>query len=361
MPGDVREAEDGHGERELGPKSRGDGCPLAQGGDLLPNLGHRPGPKVHVLGEHALRQGLHEGKARVVLSGRERRWRPVQDRVEDLHRVLPTERGLAGDELVEERPEGVHVGARIDSETASLLRGHVRQRAQQRPRPRVSGVAAPGRPVGGAEDVLLGEAEVEDLEPAVRRHHDVRGLHVAVHDAAGVGLAEGLREAVHNVESRVERRRLPPGVCGEGLSRHVLHGDESDRAGSPVDLVDLVDDGDAGVGEGGGCPGLAEEAGPRLLVGLHVVPEGLEGDAAVQPDVLGEVHLAHSAASEPLQDAVASDRFADHEEIIMAPGGERRGPIADRAGYRGTRAALTIVRASSWIFFRCSGSRKLSA
>ena len=259
----------------------------------------------------------------------------MQDGVEHLHRVLALESRLAGDELVEQGPQRVHVGARVDGLAAGLLRRHVRERPEQGSPSRPGGVAAPRRAVRMAEHVVLGEAEIQDLEPTVRGHHDVRGFDVAVHDAAGMGCPKGFREAVHDLEGLLQRRWLPPCVLRQGLARHVLHRDEPDRTLFPFDLVDLVDDGDARVGEGGGCPRLAQEPGVGLLVGLHVVPQRLQGHGAVQPDVLGEVNLTHATAAEPLEDAVAPDRRADHKGSIMDPAGGRRGPLVSAPAIAG--------------------------
>jgi hypothetical protein len=86
------------------------------------------------------------------------------------------------------------------------------------------------------------------------------------------------------------------------------------------------------VGEGGGRPRLAQEPGPGLFIGLDIVAQRLQRDTAVQPHVLREIHLAHTAASEPLEDAVVADRFADHETSIMTLAGGRRGPLGGAGG-----------------------------
>ena len=68
---------------------------------------------------------------------------------------------------------------------------------------------------------VLGQAEVEHLHPAVRAHHDVGRLEVAVDDAAGVrggqrfGNRHGDRQQLVQLEAArrnqpVERRALAP-------------------------------------------------------------------------------------------------------------------------------------------------------
>jgi hypothetical protein len=204
VPGDVGEAQDGHGQRDLARGS--DRRAPAQRRDFLADFDHRGRPQGRLLREHSLHERLDLRHASVILAGGERWRRAVKYGVENLDGVLAPKRRLPTNELVEQRPERVHVGPGVNRLSAGLLRRHVGEGAEQRARPGLGGVPAPGRAVGGAEDVLLGEAEVQDLEPAVRGYHDVRRLDVAVHDAAGVGLPEGLRDAVDDVEGLVERR-----------------------------------------------------------------------------------------------------------------------------------------------------------
>ena len=183
-------------------------------------------------------------------------------------------------------------------------------------------------PSGAPEDVLLGQAEVQDLEPPARRHHDVGGLDVPVDDPPRVGLGEGLGEAVRDVQGPLQGRGPVPDVLSQRLAGDVLHRDEPDRPRRTrsLDLVDLVDDRDARVVERRRGPCLAEQPGPGVLVRLDVVPERLEGHRAVQAHVLGEVDLAHAAASEALEDAIVPDGLADQEWAIMAPAPAGAGP-----------------------------------
>ena len=83
-------------------------------------------------------------------------------------------------------------------------------------------------------------------------------------------------------------------------------------------LVDLVDHRDAGVVEPGGQPRLAHQPRAAGRVLGPAVPQHLEGDAAVQPRVLGEVDVAHPASAEAVEDPVVGRRLADHEAAARA-------------------------------------------
>jgi hypothetical protein len=74
--------------------------------------------------------------------------------------------------------------------------------------------------------------------------------------------------------------------------------------------VDRVDGGDAGVEDGGGGLGLAQEAEAGGPVADDVVVEDLEGDLAVGDGVLGEVDAAHAAGAEQADDAIGAEGLA---------------------------------------------------
>ena len=154
--------------------------------------------------------------------GRERH---VQSRIGELRRVLledrahrvgggrACERAAAGEHLVEHGAAGEDVGARVRCLPAHLLGSHVADRSQD---------GAGGRVVEGGRRVPqalaagwggeLGEAEVEDLHPAVVRHEEVLGLQVAVDDALVVRRGETGRDLGAEVQ-RLAGRQGPAAVA----------------------------------------------------------------------------------------------------------------------------------------------------
>ena len=101
----------------------------------------------------------------------------------DVRLVRAADGRLAGQQLVERRPEAVDVHPVVGQAVAGqrLLRGHVPQRAEQVAAHRQAGV--------GAEP---GQAEVADVDLAGAVQEQVAGLHVAVDDAERVGVLQGV-------------------------------------------------------------------------------------------------------------------------------------------------------------------------
>jgi hypothetical protein len=135
------------------------------------------------------------------------------DRVERVERVRARERELAGHHLVDHDPEREDVAAAVDRLAARLLRAHVAQRPEHEARLRL-GERLHVRDAVGCVALLwrleqLGEAEVEDLRVAVRRHDHVLRLDVPVNDAGLVGLLEAARDLDGDLD-RAEQVELAP-------------------------------------------------------------------------------------------------------------------------------------------------------
>ena len=158
----------------------------------------------------------------------------------------------------------------------------------------------------------LGEAEVEDLGRVVLGDHHVRGLEVAVDDAGGVGAGEGVGDLLGVAQAAAEGQRPLAHALLEGLPGDELHDDEvlpvgvTRRRGSAT--------------MPGCCSAEAAFASsmkrlPSLRVGDRLGGQGLEGDEAAEQGVAGLVDDAHAALPQLLDDAVAVDRLADHEQL----------------------------------------------
>ena len=172
-----------------------------------------------VLGEQAFDDPAH-GSGSFRRGQRQRLGFLPDDRDERLRSGLSLERALARGHLVDDRAEGELIGAVIHGLAARLLGRHV------------SGCSHDGarfgrRDDGGGKDrrVLrrrlgqLGQAEVEDLDVAVLRDHQVLGLQVAMDDARGVSLGEAFGDLGGEVEEAPSRQRLSGGdELAQGLS-----------------------------------------------------------------------------------------------------------------------------------------------
>ncbi len=226
-------------------------------------------------------RGRRRQRAEVRLAG--------EDGGEHVAHRLSVEEPPACEHLPEDDAEGPDVGAPVDGLSAGLLGRHVRGRAEDD-----SGAAPGGRHRGrvhhrgralevdgrrGARRVhRLGEAEVEDLDLAVRRELDVCGLEVAVDDPLLVRLLHRLGDLPGDGERLVERERPSLQPLGEVLARHELH----HEGAHAVRLLEAVDRGDVGVLQLGQELRLALEAREALRVPGEVLRQDLDRDLALE-------------------------------------------------------------------------------
>ena len=242
-----------------------------------------------------------------------RAWRVLQDRRQHRHVGVAAERPLAGRHLVEQDPEREDVGAVVERQALRLLRRHVGDRAHDAP------VLGDGlRLLGGVVARIgvvaqLGEAEVEHLEPPVRREHHVLGLQVAVQDALAVRRAHGVGECDREREEALHREAARGDLLAERLALDELHRQEAQA----VRFLDRVQHHDAGMAERGDRLRLALEALDLLRVERHLRRQHLERHAPVEARIEREVHLTHAARAERLEDLVRADTAADQAAIWL--------------------------------------------
>jgi putative endopeptidase len=214
---------------------------------------------------------------------------------------------------------------------ARLLGRHVRRGAEQHVRTgevrgdrrRLRAQRRRRRP-GGRVFERLGEAEVEDLDVAVRRELHVRGLEVAVDDAALVGVLERLRDLQRDRQRFGDRDRSVREPLREILALDQLHREEAHAVGG----VETVDRSDVRMVQRREQTGLALEAGEALGVRGEQVGQDLDRDVAAQRGVGGAPHHAHPAFAERSDDAVVGECGAGSEGHVAAQpkGGFERGP-----------------------------------
>jgi hypothetical protein len=212
---------------------------------------------------------------------------------------------------MEERAQGEEIGARVERAALRLLGRHGIGRPEDDPGNRQRRFL-----VGALARKVLGEAEVEDLGPAGRRHHDVGGLEVAVQDAGFVGFGEPFRDvAAEPGGHRGCKRPFLIEHLAEGLAVDQLHDDPIGLF--PFDNVVDVDDGR--MIEPGDRLGFTAQ--PRASVGDgRIGTNPLGGDLAFQPLVPGPPHRAHAAVSERLLQAIRP-RLLLQTYLLSAPVG----------------------------------------
>ena len=154
----------------------------------------------------------------------------------------------------------------------------------------------------------LGDAEVEHLRLPAAGHEDVRGLDVAVDDAAGMRGVEGVGDLDPELEHAVERQRPARDLVLQRAAVEQFHDDEL----LALVLADVVDRADVRVVERRGDARLAAEPFERLGVGGEIGGQELQRDLAAETNVLGAVDHAHAAGAEPLEDLVMADDGTNH-------------------------------------------------
>ena len=321
VPGPDR---DERGPREGGGDGRGPGHgppPDAPPGPPRLQVGQRLGRRRVPVPRLLLQEPRHEGRqprrrpgAHLPQVGR-RRLQVGDQRAEGR---IPLQRERAREELVEDDPECVEVGPRVDLAAEGLLRREVLQRPDQPLRLRRPRLA----PVPPAR-----QAEVRELHLARRGDEDVPGLHVAVDDAEPVEDVEGAEDLRADPQGLAFPERSPRDEAAEGLSLYQLHRQEDDLAGL-ADVEDPDEPRAVGVARHRDLPPEPLERG----LGRPVRPQHLEGDLALQLAVESGVDDGRASRPEHPADLEAAPDLGPGREDANAPAARPRG--RDRIGRR---------------------------
>jgi hypothetical protein len=208
--------------------------------------------------------------------------------------VSPPEGRSAGQEFIQDHPQGIDVNRRADGADLSerLLRSHV------------TGGAQPGpaeRELCSALDT--GQSEVADSGCAVGFQEDVGRLQVAMNDSALVGRLDRPSEGGQQSGRLACRLGRAGQLLGQGAAFNELHGE----VWSSVRVADVMELHDVGVLQSGHGLGLALKPRPLLWAGESAGEGHLESDEAIEGQVAGLVDDAHAAAADFLQDLVAGN------------------------------------------------------
>ena len=243
---------------------------------------------------------------------------------DELRQVAPFDRALPGEELVEHEPQRVDVAARRHLAAGELLRRHVSGRT-------------------GTENFTCGagETEVGNADPAVAVEHHVRGLQVAVDDAAivrggeaGAHLARHFDGAVlgEAADAAEQRRQI--------LAVDVFHREE----GVPLVLADVVDAAHVRVRDLPREPHFGVQLHQARGIAIHHLRQELQRDGLPELEIVGAIDLAHPAFPEASDDAVADvEDGAGRKAAVIDRVGARQ-PAAGRHRLRGGVSGLVGVR-----------------
>ncbi len=164
----------------------------------------------------------------------------------------------------------------------------------------------------------LDDAEVGDLDQGVLGHQDILGFQVAVDDAARVGelhaVAElnGHRQGGAGVIAAPGRKPGAEVAAIDVLDEQVRH---------PVDAQDVVTGGHVGVhAHPHPTVGLGQDPLAALGIGEHLGLGNLDRHRDLPSQVLGDIDLAHGAASHPLHPVAVEDDVAGPPLGLLRPG-----------------------------------------
>ena len=259
----------------------GDGAPDRLG-ELLRALEAIGGTLAESLGADRVERVGHSRA-----DGARRRRLALEDLRVDGAPHLGLERPLAGQALVEDRPEREDVGARVHLVRAplDLLRREVVRRPEDQPGAREVG------PGGG----VLRQPEVDDpraARPLLEDH--VRGLEVAVEDAVLVRVLDPGEDPLQHLARAPPRQRARLQHVAERLAGDQLHGEREDV----LVAANVVDVANIGVRQARGRSTFAHEALEHGRVEVGRRADHLERDEPVEVLVARLEDDAVAAATE---------------------------------------------------------------
>ena len=159
-----------------------------------------------------------------------------------------------------------------------------------------------------------GQSEIHDDHFAALVDHDVLRLEVAMDHAAvvrrrqpGAELARRLEGLVGGQPADAQQQRR------EVFAIHVLHGDERHA----FDFADVVNAADVGVGDQARHAHFAVESLQQALIARRLFGQELQGYGLSERQVGGAIDLAHSAAAEQSDDAVAPAEQGSRDEAAF--------------------------------------------
>ena len=270
-------------------------------------LGHRGGAAVALARQlgHQAAQHLRKARRQVPAQPLDRR-RLVHHVLDELLVHRPgAERRLARQQEVQGAAEAVHVGAGIDA--AGVQRLLRRQEVRRADDGAAHCQADGGRSFLGLL-LLVGQAEVQHLDDALRGQEQVVRLHVAVDQAELMSVMK-------------TERRLPYVLAGQRRLQRALLSQETRQVGAfevlhrqvgrAVGLASVVDADHVGMIEMRDDFGLALEA-VQGVAGAHALgADHLHGRQPFQAALACLVHPAHAPFAKQIEDdIVIEDQFA---------------------------------------------------
>ena len=253
---------------------------------------------------------------------RERRNLACQNAPHDRQAVVAVDRRTASPHRVQDAPESIQVDAAIDRLTLQLLRGHVRQGANQH--------AGLGQSRIGTRP---SEPEIGKLHLAAIRHHqDVRGFHIAVNQPAFMRRRQPHRDPHPDVSDRRHRQRTA-GIQQllQVATRQIFH----DQVRPIAAILDRVDRHHVTAVHGRGRSRLGGKPLSSRLVLQPLRGQHFDGYQAIERHIARREHHAHAAPPDFAEQLITVELRA-HARKVVRPG--------DREPYSGRRFVLANSR-----------------
>jgi hypothetical protein len=177
---------------------------------------------------------------------------------------------------------------------------------------------------------ILGQAEVGQLGDAIGAEQHVGRLEVAMDDSFVMCKGDGPRQCLHHLGSLARWQRHTVHLALETAAVEVLQREE----GLAFVLTDFVNRDDIRVLQLSDGLGLDQKAGQLCFAGMRARENHLEGDEAVEAQVLRLVDHTHAAAAQYAQDLVAGnmDTFERVFVFLLGPVVPGRGGMIDASG-----------------------------
>ena len=243
-------------------------------------------------------------RLRIALANRLRRL--VQESVENNRRGRAVKRPRPRHHFVQNHTERPEIAACIHDLAASLFRRHVGNCAHGRPRLRKQRLRHRLRV---RRTVLPGETEVEYLGVAALSYENVGWLDISMNDAFGVGSVQRVRHFHAQRQNGRDIQGLAADVLAQRFTVEQFHHQER----MARRLAHVIDRTDIGMVESRSGARFALEAFPRSLR-RKSLRQNFYGYVAMEPRVVGAIHLAHPTRANRRENLVGSQ---------TSPGGER--------------------------------------
>ncbi len=193
----------------------------------------------------------------------------------------------------------------VERAARSLFGRHVGRRSHHHAHLRVADRSQRGAALVGRANIF-GQSEVQHLDAAFVRDHDIGGLQVAMHDALLMRRRQRVGQRTGNLDDLLDREPARRDQEVEWLSFDQLHGQKVDAVG----FLHRVDSDDVRMVELGEGLGLTAKAHQPLRIVRHLGGQHLERYVAAEFRVGGAIHLAHATGADRHADFVGAEFHA---------------------------------------------------